>query len=210
MAITTILSDLGNVVVDYDNQKMYESFAALSGRKPEDVERILFGCEADESYLIARYSLGQINSRQFHCAFMHALGLCGSQRAHQVFMTAFCDVFTPNRQVIGLWRHLRRQGITLTAVSNIEQLRHIWLKHLDIMKLFDHEVVSYVEGLLKPSEEFMVRALDLSGAMAEETVFIDDIAANLVPAAKLGIHTHCYRDFDKLVEFLQGLGLPVG
>ena len=209
MAVTTILSDLGNVVVHFDNQKMYGSFAALSGKKPEDVERVLFGREADGSYLIARYSSGQINSKQFHCAFMHALGLCGSPRAHQMFTTAFCDVFTPNQPVVDLWRRLRRRGLTLTAVTNVEEIRLVWLSRMGILDLFDHVLASFEERLLKPSEEFMVRALDRSGAKAEETVFVDDIAANLAPAAKLGILTHEYRDPDGLLAFLHQCGLPV-
>jgi len=208
LAITTILSDLGNVVVHFDNNKMYQAFAQLSGRTPQEVERILFGRGPDGSYLIARYSSGQINSKQFHCCFLHQLGLCGSAAAHQAFETAFCDVFTPNVPVLDLWFRLRRQGITFTAVSNIEEIRYHWLERSGIMSLFDHRLLSYEEGLLKPSEEFLVRALDRSGAKAEETLFVDDIAANLRPAIKLGIVTHHYAGFSGLQACLRSLGLP--
>jgi HAD superfamily hydrolase (TIGR01509 family) len=209
LAITTILSDLGNVVVHFDNNKMYQAFARLSGKMPQEIEQILFGRKPDGSYLVARYSSGQMSTKQFHCCFLHQLGLCGSIAAHQAFLTAFCDVFTPNQPVVDLWRRLRAGGLTLTAVTNVEELRYRWLCRMGIMDLFDHELLSFEEGLLKPSEEFMVRALDRSGAKAEETIFVDDIDANLAPAAKLGIHTHLYRDLAGLVSFLAAFGLAV-
>jgi len=209
LAITTVLSDLGNVVVWFDNSKMYRVFASLSGRTPQEVEEVLFGRDQNGDYLVARYSSGRINTKQFRCVFFHRLGLCGSVVAHTTFETAFCDVFTPNQPVIDLWRHLRQQGLTLTAVSNVEEMRYRWLCRMGVMSLFDHELLSFEEGLLKPSEEFLVRALDRSGAKAEETVFVDDIAANLMPAAKLGILTHCYRDDAGLKLFLEACGLTV-
>jgi len=208
LAITTILSDLGNVVVHFDNQKMYAAFAAMSGKTPEDVERTLFGRDQGGSYLIARYSSGEITTKQFRCRLFHELGLCGSVTAHSAFETAFCDVFTPNRPVIDLWRDLRRRGVVLTAVTNVEEVRYHWLCRMGIMDLFDHALASFEEGLLKPSEEFMVRALDRSGAKAEEAVFIDDIAAHLLPAAGLGINVHHYAGFVGLQEHLRRLGLP--
>ncbi len=208
MAITTILSDLGNVVVHFDNQKMFRDFAVLSGMTQREVEDVLFGRDAGGSYLLARYSSGQITTKQFRCCFFHALGLCGAVGAHTVFEAAFCDVFTPNQPVIDLWRRLRRSGITLTAVTNVEEIRYRWLCRMGVMDLFDHALTSFEEGLLKPSEEFLIRALDRSGAKAEETVFIDDIDANLAPAAKLGILTHCYRDDAGLMRFLEDQGLP--
>jgi FMN phosphatase YigB (HAD superfamily) len=209
LAITTVLSDLGNVVVWFDNSKMYRAFASLSGKTAQEVEQVLFGQDPNGSYLVARYSSGQITTKQFRCAFFHRLGLCGAVGAHTVFETAFCDVFTPNQPVIDLWRQLRQRGLALTAVSNVEEIRYHWLCRMGIMSLFDHETLSFEEGLLKPSEEFMVRALDRSGAKAEETVFVDDIAANLEPAARLGILTHCYRDQAGLDRFLEQCGLIV-
>jgi len=207
VAVTTILSDLGNVVVNYDNQKVYRTFASLSGRTPEQVHDILFGKDRNGDYLIARYSSGQISSKQFHCAFLHSLGLCGSIAAHQAYQAGFCDVFTPNQPVVDLWRRLRRQGLTLTAVTNVEPIRFDWLRRLGIIDLFDHCLTSFEERLLKPSEEFMVRALDRSGAKAEETIFVDDLAANLGPAATLGIITHQYVDDAGLESFLRAQGV---
>ncbi len=209
MAITTILSDLGNVVVFFDNEKMYRTFAARSGLDPEQVKQALFGFEPGGSYLCARYSSGSIGTRRFRREFLGRLGLKDSLAARRDFERDFCDVFALNWPVAGLWQTLRRRGATLTAISNVEEIRYDWLCRMGVMDLFDHELVSFREKLLKPSEEFMIRALDRSGCAAEEAVFVDDVAVNLEPAAKLGIKTHCYRDFDGLAACLAALGLDL-
>lgn len=209
MAVTTILSDLGNVVVFFDNRKMYRTFAVLSGRTQEEVERALFGREPEGSYLCARYSSGLIDTPQFRGEFLERLGLKYSGAVGRGFEKDFCDVFAVNDPVVDLWRALRRRGLVLTAVSNVEEIRYHWLCRMGVMDLFDHELMSFREGLLKPSEEFMVRALDRSGCAAEDAVFVDDVEPNLEPAARLGIRTHCYRDLPGLLAFLESCGLDL-
>lgn len=204
MPITTILSDLGNVVVHFDNNKAVRAFRALSGRSEAVVRRAFFGGKPS---LVHRYCAGQLDSDEFRRAASRRLGLdfTISERA---FLPAFADVFTKNEPVIDLWCRLWRKRYTVTAVSNIEEMRHRQLEKMGFLHTFDQILVSYEELLMKPSEEFLIRALDRSGAKPEEAVFIDDLPENLVPAAKLGITTHCYADFPGLCQFLRDNGVP--
>jgi HAD superfamily hydrolase (TIGR01509 family) len=78
---------------------------------------------------------------------------------------------------------------------------------MGLLSGFDHLVMSWTEGLRKPSEELMVRALDRSGCAAEEALFVDDIEDNLRPAAKFGVATHHYVSFENLERNLETLGL---
>lgn len=205
MPITTILSDLGNVVVYFDNEKAVAAFAAITGQPDDDVRHAFFGGRPS---LVKRYCAGQLDSDEFRRVASRRLGL-DFTLSEPVFFPAFCDVFKPNQPVIDLWDRLWRKRYTVTAVTNIEEMRHWWLEKKNYLQGFDHVVTSYEELLTKPSEEFLIRALDRSGAKAEESVFIDDLPENLPPAEKLGIKTHCYVDFRGLCDFLRSHGVPV-
>ncbi|WP_406315107.1 HAD-IA family hydrolase [Streptosporangium sp. NBC_01639] len=58
-----------------------------------------------------------------------------------------------------------------------------------VWDLFDHHVISEVEGIAKPDPRIYEVALERMGLTAGECVFVDDTAANLPPAQTLGIST---------------------
>jgi putative hydrolase of the HAD superfamily len=127
------------------------------------------------------------------------------------FERAYNEIFRLNMSVWKLWRRLVDKGYTLTAVSNLCEIRHRYLdQEFGCLHVFDHLVLSYREGLVKPSTELLVRALDISGVRAEETLFIDDTPGNLVPAEALGIRTHRYRSYRGLLRFLKENGVRIG
>ena len=203
MAIRAILSDLGNVVVFFDNERTVTALAALTGRDPSAVRKAAF-----LPGLCTRYGRGDLDTGQFMRVVMARMNVPKREMPSDAeFGRAFAEVFTPNDDVIARWRLLRMAGVTLTAVSNIEPLRADELRRMGIFSLFDHLVLSYEEKLVKPSAELMVRSLDRSACAAEEALFVDDVAENLVPAAALGIRTHHYRGIDALDQCLEDCGL---
>jgi len=204
--VTTILSDIGNVVAFYDDDVACSAIANLAGLSPDDVKDAVYGNGRDQTRPFRRFMRGDFDGDGFRRGVSRSLMLTEDLPKAE-FEKAFCDIFWPNYRVIGLWRILRLQGLTITAVSNLESLRAAHLAKMGIFDVFDHRILSFQEGLLKPSEELMIRALDISGAAAEEAVFIDDKAKNLPPAEKLGIRTHCYGTFDGLLRFLLDNGV---
>ena len=185
----------------FDNAKAAYALASIAGVDPEVAGPALF-----ERDFIRRFCRGEFTPDEYRREACRRMG-CARPIPRKIFMRAFSDIFVPNAPVLWLWRRLRENGVALVAVSNIEAPRHEWLERMGIMDAFDHAVVSYAEGLFKPSRELMVRALDRAGAKAEETFFVDDIPENLVPAAKLGIRCHRYRGVATLVEALDRHGL---
>lgn len=203
MAIRAILSDLGNVVVFFDNERTVMALAVLTGRDPSAVRKAAF-----LPGLCTRYGRGDLDTGQFMRVVMARMNVPKREMPSDAeFGRAFADVFTPNDDVIARWRLLRAAGITLTAVSNIEPLRADQLRRMGIFSIFDHLVLSYEEKMVKPSAELMVRALDRTACAAEEALFVDDVAENLSPAAALGIRTHLYRSVEALDLCLDDCGL---
>ncbi len=204
MPITTVLSDLGNVAVFFDQERACGAMAALTGRSAAAVRHAVFR----RYELLHRYCRGEVTTPEFLRIVCARLNIPkASMPDPDALGRAFADVFTPNEPVLERWALLRRAGVTLTAVSNIEELRRLQLDRMGLLARFDHVLVSYEEGLMKPSDEFMVRALDRSACAAEDAVFVDDLAENLPPAAGLGIAVHRYSSVDGLDRFLEAVGL---
>lgn len=59
---------------------------------------------------------------------------------------------------------------------------------IGVTERLDAATYSCEIGVLKPNPEIYRRALDKLGAVAEETVFVDDMPGNLLGAQALGIH----------------------
>ncbi|MEM7272887.1 MAG: HAD-IA family hydrolase [Actinomycetota bacterium] len=58
-----------------------------------------------------------------------------------------------------------------------------------VMSLFDHVVESSVIGVRKPEADFYLKALEIVGVTAAESVFLDDLGINLKPARAMGMTT---------------------
>ncbi|MEU7457882.1 HAD family hydrolase [Streptosporangium roseum] len=58
-----------------------------------------------------------------------------------------------------------------------------------VWDLFDHHVISETEGIAKPDPRIYEMVLERMSLTAGECVFVDDTAANLLPAQMLGIST---------------------
>ena len=67
----------------------------------------------------------------------------------------------------------------------------------DVVEIIgENRVVSCDLGVRKPDPEASWRALDLYGAKAEDTLFVDDSRENVESAASLGMHVHHFLTID--------------
>lgn len=204
--ITTVLSDLGNVAVLFDNTRTCRELSRLTGIPERDVHDVMF---RKGSALFRRYERGAVDPSGFQRTICARLNLSKRDMPDDAaFYAAYADVFAPNEPVLERWRLLRKAGLTITAVSNIDEMRHRRLEELGWLSGFDHLVMSWLEGIRKPSEELMVRALDRSGCSAEDALFVDDLAENLAPASRLGINVHHFTTVEMLDACLASHGLP--
>ena len=92
----------------------------------------------------------------------------------------------PTEELIG---RLKEAGYRLYVLSNMSREFIDYLRTFPVYGLFDGEVVSCEEGVVKPEPqiyELLLRRFDLDPA---ETLFIDDRGINLEAASAFGIHT---------------------
>ena len=74
---------------------------------------------------------------------------------------------------------------------------------------FDHLILSYEVGHMKPAAGFYQACVDAAGVPANRCVFIDDLAENVEGARSCGLSAVLFRDAEALQSELQAWGIRV-
>lgn len=102
--------------------------------------------------------------------------------------------------VIATIAALRRSGIGCFLASNQQAHRAGYMRDvLGYQALFDRTFYSYQVGFAKPDRAYFDRVLAELGMPAQDVLFIDDVAANVVSAQQAGIRS---------VHFAANAGAP--
>lgn len=95
----------------------------------------------------------------------------------------------------------------MTLNNESEDLNCHRIHSFGLDEFFDAFLSSCWIGVRKPAHRFYDRALGMSQARADQSVFIDDRMQNLDPAKALGMHTIHYQSAPQLAADLQSLGV---
>ncbi|MDR0533823.1 MAG: HAD family phosphatase [Verrucomicrobiales bacterium] len=190
MKISTLFFDLGKVLVDFD---FNIAFDRVAQRSPLDLEHLK--SKAYSEYpLIDDYESGRIDTAQFFSAMKEQFQFDGSIGELELI---WCDVFTPLEQNIHYVRSLAKH-YPLGMISNTSDAHIRFLEaRYDFFGLFQKRIYSYQVGHMKPNAEIYRIALEEMGGVKEESLFVDDLEANIMGASKLGWQTiHLRPDVD--------------
>lgn len=194
----TIISDLGGV---YLNRGIWLFWDYLDKELGIPVEK---GKTAFLAYY-KEYFSGKIREEEFWNKFLANIDL---KRDWRELRIKLLDLFAPNEGVAVLYSQLRSKGLKLVLLSD---QTNEWWPYLDnkynISGNFDYVVISSKIGINKPDPEIYKYALKISDSLAEESIFIDDLENNLIPAEDLGIETILYTNPENLIRDLEERGL---
>jgi HAD superfamily hydrolase (TIGR01509 family) len=199
--IKAVISDLGRVLVDFDNwiflRKM-EEFSPFTAGEMMDLVR-------SDLSILHDFDRGKITAPQF---FQRAVRLFKADVDQKIFFRIYNDVFSLNPKAVAALKGLRGV-LRLILLSNTDEqrFRHIKTTFPDIF-FFDAYVLSYETGHIKPEPEIYRIALDAAGCEAEACLFIDDLETNIVAAETLGLRGLLMRPETDISAALRGLGLP--
>ncbi|MES2795098.1 MAG: HAD family phosphatase [Bacteroidota bacterium] len=195
--IKNIIFDLGNVVIDIDPSKTYQSFANLSKSKNAiEVEQLI-----KEKHIWLDYEKGFNTEGEFRETLTQALDLQATYtQIDQAFNALLLDI-DPRR--IDLIERLGK-SFRLFVLSNtskihmdeFEKIAHRCTGRPNIWSLFEKPYFSFEMGKLKPELEIYQEVLDSSNLLPEQTLFIDDLLPNIEGAKLLHINTiHLVKPF---------------
>lgn len=204
MTPTTVVFDLGGVLVEWDPRLLYRRLLATD----DEVEAFL-----DE---IDFHGWNHAQDAGEH-TWAEAVELLAARHPrHRELIAAYPARFTetlggPIQESVALVRTLRDADVRLLALTNWSaELFAVARPQLGFLDLFEAVVVSGEEGVAKPDPaifELLVRRHALEPA---STVFVDDREANVDAAAAAGLTPVLFTDPAALRRDLTRLGLNVG
>lgn len=157
---------------------------------------------------VAALERGEIEVPHFEEQLAQRLSQAAGREIRAVgLLQRMFDQFEHAPAMSALVLRARRAGLLTGLLSNSwgnEYPREGW------DEMFDAIVISGEVGMRKPEPEIFAHALDLLGVLAEETVFVDDLAHNVQAAVELGlvgIHHTSYESTASELEELFGVHL---
>jgi len=201
--IRNILFDFGGVIIDIDPPSVIYELMKMGVSNGLELHQHL---SAHDAYVrLEKNELSPAGFRQLIRDFT-GLDLSDAQIDH-AWNTIIKDI--PPARVELLGRLRKKYGVYLLsntnaihyAYYNVYVKKNFGLDKLD--ELFDRAWYSYQMGLFKPDPEIFRRVLDEGGLVAEETVFIDDLAANVAAAESVGLKGYHLKEGEDVVEVFE-------
>lgn len=199
--IRTVVSDLGRVVLWFDNNIFLRKLAERAGKPFEEVKSAVHG----DLELLRRFDGGAVTPRGF---YERVTKIVGADLSYADFYDMYNDIFTLNGAVVEVLGRVKSAGYKVLLLSNTDPERFGFVRRrFPEIGLFDHYVLSYELKLLKPDPAIYLAAARLAGAPPQECVFIDDMEENVRGAVAAGLRGIHYRPETDLAAELVKLGL---
>ncbi|MBM3284951.1 MAG: HAD family phosphatase [Candidatus Aminicenantes bacterium] len=198
--IRTVISDLGKVILWFDNGIFFRKMAALCSCPEEKIREVVHR----RAEMIELFDTGRITPRQF---YSRAAAELNAPVSYEDFFAAYRDVFWPNPPVLELYKKLKGK-YRFILLSNTDVVRFSFIKEkFPEILFFDAFVLSFEVGVMKPHPAIYREALQRAEAEASACVFIDDMEENIQAASALGFKTILYRPDTDLESKFRAAGL---
>lgn len=199
--IDTVISDLGRVVLWFDNNVFLRKLAARAGRPFEDVKAAVHG----DLGLIRAFDGGAVTPAGF---LQRVTSAVGASLPYDDFYAIYNDIFTPNGPAIDVLGRVKRAGYRTLLLSNVDPERFAFIRRrFPEVLFFDGFVLSYELKLLKPDPAIYRAAARSAGSEPARCVFIDDMEENVEGAVAAGFAGILYKPETDLAGELKKLGL---
>ena len=199
--IRLIISDFGGVICSFDYRIFCDRLARRIDRAADQVFAAVF-----DGPLQGDFESGKLSGRAYHRAVMARLG---AEVPYEEFFPMYGDIFTEIPATCELFHRLHGR-YPLYLLSDTNEIHFDYVREtVDVLRLFDQFVVSYEVGVMKPDPLIYQEALRRSGLPASACVFVDDREANVLGAARAGIHALRFESAEKLAADLSALGVAI-
>ena len=198
MQNTTVIFDMGNVILPFDPVKPCVILGRMAKKLPEVVLDAVY-----ENKLEYDFEKGVLTGAEFAEECRRALGI---DLPDDRLKNIWADMFEEDFEVSGIVRRLRDK-VQLLLLSNTNEWHFEFARlHFPIINAFEDNILSYEVGALKPDPKIYEAALAKS-RFPDNAVFIDDHRANVAAAEKLGIKGIKFENYIQLEEALKDFGL---
>jgi putative hydrolase of the HAD superfamily len=135
-------------------------------------------------------------------------GILELKATHEEFCGIWSSIFLPDTLIpeellVGLKQRYRLMLLSNTNAIHFEMVR----ENYPLLRHFDHLVLSYKVGALKPSPEIYAEALRHANCAPEECFFTDDIPAYVEGARAAGIDAVQFESHEQIERELKVRGV---
>ena len=196
--LDAVILDLGNVLVFHDNELLFRRLAGAFGTTPDAMKARL---DAD---LWERVNTGRLPGDSLRLQLQENLG---AQVTADEFYALWNCHFVVNAPMVTKVEALVGK-VKLALLSNTHDQHFQFLRpQLPVLERFDTLVLSYEEGLMKPSAELYRRALQRLNVEPKRAAFFDDVPRYAEGASAVAIHGRVFTTVADFELQLVQLGL---
>jgi 2-haloacid dehalogenase len=181
--ITTVVFDIGNVLIEWDPRHLYRRIFAT----PDEIEHFL------ANVCTSAWNLEIDRGKSFAASVEE---LVASFPEHEAAIRAFDERWSEMVPglvpgTLALMERLEERRVPLYSITNFsaEKFAEARLR-FPFFDRFRGVIVSAHERLLKPDRAIFDLLLSRYGLKAEECLFVDDIARNVAGARAVGMAAH--------------------
>ncbi len=184
--VRAVLFDIGGVLTVSPVTRIM-NYCAERGISDE-VRTAIF---ADHDGPWSRFERSELTPDEFIAEFDRRVTAAGVEACGPHFMQWFFQGFEPRPEMIAVVEHLRGRYKLGAITNNVarDEPAQKRTSGLDVHSLFDVVVESAIVGVRKPQPRIYEIACEQLDVRPEESVFLDDLGANLKGARALGMTT---------------------
>lgn len=198
--IKTIIFDLGKVIVPFDFQRSYTKLSPLCGLSNEQIPERL-----RQTDLVQRFESGKIEPEDFVREFSSALGI---KLQYAEFCEIWSGIFLPETLFREDFLRSLRERYRVLLLSNTNAIHFEMIEaNYPILQHFDHKVLSYKVGAMKPEPAIYEEAIRHAGCLPEECFFTDDIPQYVEAARRAGIDAVRFESATQIERELRARGV---
>jgi FMN phosphatase YigB (HAD superfamily) len=200
--IKTIIFDLGGVIVPFDFSRAYSRIEQLTGLPREEIRSRLMAADLGN-----RLESGRLSPQDFFEELCGLLGLgIGFDEFREIWFSIFDrETLIPESVFASLGERHRLLLLSNTNAIHFDMLR----ERYPLLRHFDHYVLSYEVGAMKPDPRIYREAIRHAGCEPGECFFTDDIARFVEGAKAEGVDAVQFTGLEGLRTELQSRGVVV-
>ena len=200
--IKNIIFDLGNVLVKYSPENFLNKYV-----KKENQEDFIINIFKSKDWL--ELDRGILSYEDAIEVFTKRVPE-EKESIEKLFRENISSCISPIEENVEIMRKLKNNGYNVYILSNFHQpafeyIRESW----DFIREFNGDVVSCYYHYIKPEREIYETLLNKYNLTPSETIFIDDVDANINGAKELGIGGIHLPDYKILSELLKKNGIEI-
>ena len=177
-----LLSDVGKVLIDFDFSIAARRLAQRCDHPAETVLTLFDDIKGP-------YEVGDIDDAEF---VRQGMALTSFRGTPQDFEAIWCEIFAQN-ELMNTTLSALAGKLPMHLLSNTNELHKAYfLREFPIFQHFQGGVYSHTARCAKPGEEIFLKTAAELNLAPERTFYIDDLAANIATAERLGFRTFHY------------------